>query len=212
DQAGETTPQVTLMTVHASKGLEFDKVFITGVEEELFPSAMSRDSVQQIEEERRLLYVAITRAKNNCFISYAATRFRNGQTTASAPSRFLRDIDQRFLRLSTGISNGYTARIINPVDNYMSRQQTQPRLGSSINHPLARKSSSAPLQSGAPVAGGEAHVASELHAGMRIRHNRFGAGNIIAIDTSGSEDAIVVRFDVLGEKKLLLRFAKFDII
>lgn len=91
--------KVTLMTVHAAKGLEFKHIYVVGVEEELFPSAMSIDSMAQIEEERRLLYVAITRAKETCVMTYATSRFRNGQTVMTRPSRFLADIDQRYMRV-----------------------------------------------------------------------------------------------------------------
>lgn len=85
------------MTVHASKGLEFKQVFIVGVEEDLFPSAMSKNSEREIEEERRLLYVAITRAEENCTLTYALSRYRNGQTVSSPPSRFIKDLDSRYV-------------------------------------------------------------------------------------------------------------------
>lgn len=88
--------KVTMMTVHAAKGLEFKMVIIVGVEEDLFPSSMSKNSEREIEEERRLLYVAITRAEINCILTYASTRFRNGQTTACPPSRFLKDLDPQY--------------------------------------------------------------------------------------------------------------------
>ena len=96
---GDETEQdkVTLMTVHASKGLEFKQVFIVGVEEDLFPSAMSKNSEREIEEERRLLYVAITRAEENCTLTYALSRYRNGQTVSSPPSRFIKDLDSRYV-------------------------------------------------------------------------------------------------------------------
>ncbi|MBD5370032.1 MAG: UvrD-helicase domain-containing protein [Bacteroides sp.] len=94
-------PKVTLMTVHAAKGLEFKHIYIVGVEEELFPAAMSMDSLAQVEEERRLLYVAITRAKSTCTMTYATSRFRNGQTVMTRPSRFLGDIDTRYLKIQT---------------------------------------------------------------------------------------------------------------
>jgi len=94
--------KVTMMTAHAAKGLEFKHVFIVGVEEELFPSSMSMDSISQVEEERRLLYVAMTRARETCMLSYARTRFRNGQTMMTSPSRFLREIDPRFVRTEAG--------------------------------------------------------------------------------------------------------------
>ena len=96
--------RVTLMTVHAAKGLEFNNVFVVGVEEDLFPSAMSQDSPAQVEEERRLMYVAITRARKFCMLSYAGSRFRNGQTVMCRPSRFLGDINPAYLHLDTNDS------------------------------------------------------------------------------------------------------------
>ncbi len=102
-------PKVTLMTAHAAKGLEFKHIYIVGVEEELFPSAMSMDSMAQIEEERRLLYVAITRAKETCMMTYASSRFRNGQTVMPRPSRFLSDIDTRYLKIRTSSDLGSEA-------------------------------------------------------------------------------------------------------
>lgn len=109
--------RVTLMTVHAAKGLEFSNVFIVGLEEELFPSAMSSGSPGEIEEERRLLYVAITRAKKYCMMSYASSRFRNGQTVTCSPSRFLRDIESRYLHITNGNSIGDEPSF-DPVQKY----------------------------------------------------------------------------------------------
>ena len=91
--------KVTLMTVHSAKGLEFRNVFVVGMEENLFPSGMAGDSPRAMEEERRLFYVAITRAEEHCFLSFAKTRFRYGKMEFGSPSRFLRDIDTRFLQL-----------------------------------------------------------------------------------------------------------------
>ena len=97
----EYANKVTLMTVHAAKGLEFKNVFIVGMEEDLFPSSMSKDNPRAIEEERRLFYVAITRAEENCILMYAKSRFRNGQSAMCSPSRFLRDIDAQYLSIPT---------------------------------------------------------------------------------------------------------------
>ena len=116
--------KVTLMTVHAAKGLEFKHIYIVGVEEELFPSAMSMDSLAQIEEERRLLYVAITRAKETCVITYSSSRFRNGQTVMTRPSRFISDIDTRYLRMRTSSDLSASAggyNLFSPADNYRDR-------------------------------------------------------------------------------------------
>ena len=130
DQDTQETQEasITLMTVHAAKGLEFNNVFIVGVEEELFPSAMSCDSLAEIEEERRLLYVAITRAKENCIISYASSRFRNGQTKTCSPSRFLKDIDRSYLHLSTGNDIVRPDSFINPIDNYRNSATETPAI------------------------------------------------------------------------------------
>lgn len=104
-------PKISLMTVHSAKGLEFKHVYVVGVEEDLFPSSMSLDSFSQIEEERRLLYVAITRAKESCVLTYAGSRFRNGQTVMTSPSRFLGDIDRRFIHIQ--VSKMYLWIILN---------------------------------------------------------------------------------------------------
>lgn len=128
--------KVTLMTVHAAKGLEFKHIYIVGVEEELFPSAMSMDSLAQIEEERRLLYVAITRAKETCVITYSGSRFRNGQTVMTRPSRFLADIDTRYLKMRTSsdISSGTTGyNMFNPAGSYRSSRTSSSGLGSYSN-------------------------------------------------------------------------------
>lgn len=186
--------RVTLMTVHAAKGLEFTNVFIVGVEEDLFPSIMNQESLSQIEEERRLLYVAITRAKKFCMMSYASSRFRNGQTVMPEPSRFLRDIDIRYLNLTGGASLGSRRdrSFHNPVEQY-------------------RQSSVPPAPRPAAVAG-SAHTADELSVGTGIEHPRFGHGSITGIDTSQPEARITVEFENAGRKVLLLKFARFTIL
>lgn len=203
--------RITLMTVHAAKGLEFNNVFIVGIEEELFPSAMSMDSPQQIEEERRLLYVAITRARNFCMMSYASSRFRNGQTVLCKPSRFLGDIDSEYLRLTGGADFGSSYRQnVNPVANYKSqynRLSSSARSISSIRTPAPSTPASA--QTGA---GTGRHSASSLRPGMIIEHSRFGRGTIRQIDTSMTDDRIVVEFDNTGSKALMLKYAQFEII
>lgn len=227
DEQQSEEPRITLMTVHAAKGLEFSNVFIVGLEEELFPSAMASASASEIEEERRLLYVAITRAKHFCMMSYASSRFRNGQTATCQPSRFLRDIDTRYLMLSAG-TNLQTTSMFNPVQSYRDSfhsalYQRKPerrseslsdRYGSSTNQNSAVSSPSprpaAPTVNS--VGGFGLHTPEEVSAGMKIIHERFGAGTIMEVDTSVSNARIVVRFDNLDSKTLLLKFAKFKII
>lgn len=205
--------RVTLMTVHAAKGLEFSNVFIVGVEEDLFPSAMSCSTLSEIEEERRLLYVAITRAKNFCMLSYASSRYRNGQTSTCTPSRFIRDIDPRYLHLSAGSTLG-SGIMVNPVERYRSSFHTQSQRKAEQSTPAWRKASITPPPA-APQgnSGGHAqHDVKELSAGMTIEHPRFGLGKIIKIDTESADPRIVVNFSNVETKTLLLKFARFNII
>ena len=130
--------RVTLMTVHAAKGLEFNNVFVVGVEEDLFPSAMSQDSPAQVEEERPLMYVAITRARKFCMLSYAGSRFRNGQTVMCRPSRFLGDINPAYLHLDTNDSLVYGAPKVRPTQNYYASMMASARSLNSIRRTEGR--------------------------------------------------------------------------
>lgn len=197
-------PKVTLMTVHAAKGLEFAHIFIAGVEEELFPSAMAMDSLAEVEEERRLLYVAITRAKKTCVMTFAKSRFRNGQTVMTRPSRFLSDIDRKFLKVESSTEIGRsTTPFLNPLANYQASQRRtfQPR----------RTQASVPVGNVAQTGNATIHCAEELKAGMHINHTRFGHGTIKRISEISGEPMILADFDQVGEKKLLLKFARFSI-
>lgn len=210
DQEGDNQERVTMMTVHAAKGLEFGNVFIVGAEEELFPSAMAMSSPYEIEEERRLMYVAITRAKHFCMISYAQSRYRNGQTTSCSPSRFLRDIDSRYLRMAgSGIYSENSS--FNPIDNYRNSYHSSPATTSRTSW-LSRETpgrKSAPAPSSTSTGEFRHHTADELHVGMKITHERFGEGIIEDIDTTTINQRIVVRFANIDTKTLLLKFARF---
>ena len=196
-------PKVTLLTVHAAKGLEFKHIWIVGVEEDLFPSAMSQDSLSQIEEERRLLYVAITRAKESCVITYAGSRFRNGQTVMSRPSRFLGDIDTRFLSLQMSGTISGDSQFINPLKRH--EQSLHPSSGNG-NRQLKR------IESSSASGFKPEHSKDDVSIGNIIQHERFGKGKIVKIESISGEDSITVDFGVVGIKKLLLRFAKFQIL
>lgn len=224
DQEKSDEPHITLMTVHAAKGLEFSNVFIVGLEEELFPSAMASSSPAEIEEERRLLYVAITRAKHFCMMSYASSRFRNGQTATCQPSRFLRDIDQSFLRMTAG-NSAETNAMFNPVQSYRDsfhsspfQRKPQRSLWTDRGNPDTYQPKFTKLTHAAPPSPGTSdgkfklHGVDELTSGMRIEHERFGQGTIEEIDTTSPNARLVVRFDSLETKTLLLKFAKFNII
>ena len=237
-QEGE---KVTLMTVHAAKGLEFSNIYVVGVEEELFPSTMSMDSPEQIEEERRLLYVAITRAKKHCTLSYAASRYRNGQTNMTVPSRFISDIDSRWLHFSDSEDTpSETSAFVNPVSRYNSFRSNSwkgntgqdmrrndsmsfrkkifgPReIEESFRSNSRRRDTriAAPKPSATGDASEYAQTPDEgrLKPGVRIEHQRFGAGVVKELRGMGGDTLLIVEFDNVGEKKLLLRFAKFKII
>lgn len=227
---------VTLMTVHAAKGLEFKNIIIVGVEEDLFPSSMSKDSLSALEEERRLLYVAITRAMRTCVITYATSRYRNGETRTCQMSRFLRDIDQQYLQMSaTSMSQGESFgsarrrwsddsdnwRDMDWTDEVPTVRRSEPR----IQHrpTLSPTTPTTPPPGFKPVSRATAapmnssgkftqHTVSELSEGCLIQHERFGQGVVTTIDESGADPKIVVNFNDVGTKTMLLKFAKFQIL
>jgi len=213
----ENPDRVTLMTVHAAKGLEFNNIFVAGVEDGLFPSSMSQDSQAQIEEERRLLYVAITRARNFCMMSYATRRFRNGMMMSTVISPFLRDIDPQYLSLSVGRD------FAGQQSSYQPRpQRITPQMRSTAR-PLSDLRGYSTAPSGAPSiresapakapAPGEPrlHTIDEVAEGDRIFHPRFGNGGIVAVESGGAGDRMVVAFDSddMPQRVLLLKYAKF---
>ena len=199
DDAGDE--KVTLMTVHAAKGLEFRNVFVVGLEENLFPSSMAGDSLRAQEEERRLFYVAITRAEKRCYLSYAKTRMRYGKMEFGAPSRFLRDIDACYLDLP---ADERPHRL--PEEKRPSFFPQTPVMPSSFSPRLKRVPASA-SSSAAPSVGN-----APLHAGQTIEHERFGLGTVLRVEGSGENVKAAIRFENVGEKQLLLRFARFKVI
>lgn len=213
----DNTEKVTLMTVHAAKGLEFRHVWVVGVEEDLFPSSMSQDSLQQVEEERRLMYVAITRAKETCTLTYAGSRFRNGQTVMTRPSRFLADIDTRYLQLRmSGNIAGEQTSFARPTENYRPTSYSSPfsRRGGASVFSGSNPEDIPGMRNIKNIGDGikPQHTCTELTIGMKIRHDRFGAGRITKMETVSGEESITVDFGVVGIKRLLLKFAKFQIL
>lgn len=212
--------RVTLMTIHAAKGLEFSNVFIVGVEEDLLPSSMSAISMKEIEEERRLLYVAITRAKKYCMLSYASSRFHNGQTKTCQPSRFISDIDFRYLKAESGsdiakASKSATASSFRDINRFepLRRPQQTTSLHDSAKYQPASSFRQAGNPSGAVMAGDfTTHSSDEIKPGDRIEHQRFGIGTITEIDRSQPDHKIVVDFSNISRRTLLLKFARFKII
>ena len=194
--------KVTLMTVHAAKGLEFETVFVVGLEEELFPSQMSMDSPRQIEEERRLFYVAMTRAKKHLFLTYARRRMKYGITSDCEPSRFLKDIDKRFLKSDKPEMPSFKDIVSRPVFTPKPRiveTQTPPSHFIKVRKPVSAPQPSA----AAPTS------VNGLSVGSVIVHERFGEGVVERLEGSGLDAKASVRFQNVGTKQLLLRFAKF---
>ena len=233
DQEDENDPssasKVTLMTAHAAKGLEYKNIIITGVEEDLFPAQMSKDSPAQIEEERRLLYVAITRAMRTCTITFATTRYHNGQQKPCSPSRFIRDIDPSLLALSqTSSSAGSNYNPLATKNKFGNKaRNTAGFIRPSEPTPKPEPKPSTPIREvpsnkfvplndvlpkAAATASSQSHSVDQLSTGMKIHHIRFGKGVITKIDTSGSEPKIMVEFAGNDVRTLLLKFAKFDIL
>lgn len=225
EEQGEAQPKVTLMTIHSAKGLEFPNVFVVGMEENLFPSPLSSASYRALEEERRLFYVAVTRAEDHCYLSYAKSRFKYGKMEFCNPSRFLKDIDVRYLQVPQEELMG--TRIEEKASRFRKEAsrasyEREPReTGPSMfdGGPMPEEphrfvpprtlrripdasSSAAPA---GPLAGG-------LSAGMWIEHERFGKGEVTRVEGSGDNCKATVQFQHAGVKQLLLKFARFKII
>ena len=204
---------VYLMTIHLSKGLEFPVVFIVGLEEDLFPSAMSLSSRSELEEERRLFYVGMTRAEQKAVLTYTLSRYRWGKLVDAEPSRFIEEIDDQYLdhiipkddyvfkpMIDKGIFEGFdpnekfqTTRInTSPSQNQMGK------LRKIISSETYQKNTD-PIQ------------ISELKVGMRVEHDRFGYGKVVSIEGNGSDKKALIDFSGVGQKHLLLRFAKLKI-
>ena len=214
----DTNNKVALMTVHSAKGLEFPYVFVAGMEENLFPSQSMLLSQKDIEEERRLFYVAITRAGKAVSLSYAGTRMRNGRHESNSPSRFLREIDSQYLDRpleddSFGVSGAFGSGGGFGRSGFAQSYARPPKPSSESRRPEPARSpiSPVPAQSKPAYTPDPDFVPlpmTEFRVGQRIEHNRFGPGEILDITGTVPELKARVRFDTLGEKLLLLKYAK----
>lgn len=203
-------PKVTLMTIHSAKGLEFPTVFVVGLEENIFPSPMCVNSVRELEEERRLLYVAITRAEKHCILTCAQNRFRYGRMESDTPSRFIKDFDPSLLRVEGGRS--FHAEIPSYRSPYGGTRQPQqnPR-------PVATQFVADPKPRLVPVRHETPLPQSAigdigLKEGNVIEHQRFGVGTVVKVEDSGENAKATVTFKNAGTKQLLLKFARYTII
>lgn len=196
----EDLNKVSLMTVHSAKGLEFPNVFIVGMEENLFPSQLSANSRTELEEERRLFYVALTRAEKKAYLSYAKSRYRFGEFNICEKSRFVDEIPEAFVNEMFSVKK-------TPKTGYLPPKQRKLR----------------PINSGSPKPGASKVLTKQaiakpsgkqeaLNAGDRVEHQRFGKGEIISIDGTGASKKATVKFDEIGVKQLLLKFARLTVV
>ena len=201
DKDDEDTDKVVLMTIHAAKGLEFPYVYIVGLEENLFPSIQSISTRADLEEERRLFYVALTRAMKRVTLSHAESRYRWGQFTITEPSRFLDEIDEDLIDKPKKAS-------VHPQHNFSPpAQQTRVRPGLKKIGERAKKSEPATDQPSF-----EPSDPGAFQTGMQVEHPKFGKGKVVAVEGQGPNKKATVFFNAIGKKNLLLRFAKLKII
>jgi len=213
--------RVALMTIHLAKGLEFPHVFIVGLEEDLFPSAMSLNTRSELEEERRLFYVALTRAEHQAYLTYAQSRYRWGKLVDSEPSRFIEEIDDQYLEYLNPVDSGYRYKPVMDIDVFGDIDKSKLRLAKPTAgtppkyltqdqpSPIANIRRLKPVSN---TSGGSNAVDANLNVGNIIMHERFGKGQIVNIEGIGADKKAEIRFDVGGLKKLLLRFAKLEVI
>lgn len=222
----EDRDKVSLMTIHSAKGLEFDYVFVAGVEEDLFPSKMALVLSQELEEERRLFYVAITRAGQQATISYAAHRYKWGIPTICSPSRFIKDIDEKYVELPESIEKDDSSDF--DFNNLFDKpKEIKPRTSQTV-----KSKSSLPENKVVPLNlnkklvdmrtasrkqsqqndSFDADDPSKIKAGMTVYHQQFGNGKIVNIEGNAPNIKAVVFFESAGEKKLLLKFARLKIV
>jgi DNA helicase II / ATP-dependent DNA helicase PcrA len=213
--------RVALMTIHLAKGLEFPNVFIVGLEEDLFPSAMSLNTRSDLEEERRLFYVALTRAENQAYLCYAQSRYRWGKLTDSEPSRFINEIDSQYLEYIGVEETNYRYQPMIDTDIFGDIDKSKLRLAKPVGGTPPKyitdnePKSDLNIRKLKPVSNnsGSANLFDDkLSTGNIVMHERFGKGQVLNLEGAGADKKAEIKFEVGGIKKLLLRFAKLDVI
>ncbi|MBU3822806.1 UvrD-helicase domain-containing protein [Flavobacteriaceae bacterium XHP0103] len=223
DNDKDDANKVALMTIHLAKGLEFPNVFIVGLEEDLFPSAMSMNTRSELEEERRLFYVALTRAEKQAYLTYALSRYRWGKLIDSEPSRFIQEIDDEYLEILTPpeelrFNPMLDADIFGDVEPNKIRFKPAKKINFSKGKPV--KEEPAKFQVTTPknlkpvsqTNGNSNLFDSKLVVGNVVKHIRFGTGKVLKIEGAGADTKAEIDFQHGGVKKLLLRFAKLEVI
>lgn len=214
DNTKEDADTVKLMTIHAAKGLEFDCVFVGGLEETLFPSGMSINTREELEEERRLFYVAITRARKKLWLTYANARYRFGQLQQNDPSRFIEEmpgeyIDKSFagggVRNQGGASNNWNKSAFDRMNGgFGSREEKSKPAYLVPTRPQTKEH--------VPSADFVASDTSNLQAGQKVEHQKFGFGEVLKMEGAAHNPIATVKFELNGEKKIMLNYAKLRII
>jgi len=200
---------VSLMTIHSAKGLEFPQVYVVGLEENLFPSQMSLNSRTDLEEERRLFYVAVTRAESKLTISYATSRFKFGTLISCEPSRFLDEIDAKYLELD------FTAKPANATSFFDDERAAWGKRADTFSKPKPAapvKTTSILAKAHVPTEGFAPSDTTNLQVGMEVEHERFGFGKVLNLEGNKPDVKATIFFKEIGQKQLLLKFAKLRII
>ena len=213
--------RVALMTIHAAKGLEFPCVFVVGLEENIFPGRQAMDFPRMMEEERRLMYVAITRAERHCMLTCAKTRFRYGQVEYDVPSRFIKEIDQRYIcKMDGGDTEGFSTNRTSWRNSYETTPKPTVQKGATIysKPTFATTSGSRMTRMRTTPSSTTTQVTSyndgknSIRIGSVINHQRFGKGEIVSIEGTGENAKATVRFQLAGQKQLLLKFARYEVL
>jgi DNA helicase-2/ATP-dependent DNA helicase PcrA len=225
----DETKCVSLMTIHSAKGLEFPNVFIVGMEENLFPSQMSLNAREDLEEERRLFYVALTRAEKRAILSYANSRFKWGQFTYCEPSRFIEEIDEKFLETTSGKKTPQQSRSFDfgeergkfsggmnklplqdkPKSSFPSSAPAAPPMPPQIDTTKLKK---VDMNAPVPLPAGDWALPHEIQVGVDVQHEKFGKGKVIKVEGESPNEKATVFFPSEGQKQLLLKFAKLKIV
>jgi DNA helicase-2/ATP-dependent DNA helicase PcrA len=218
NESPDDNNKVKLMTIHAAKGLEFPIVYIVGLEENLFPSQLSLNSRPELEEERRLFYVAITRAEQKLFLTFATSRFRFGSITFSEPSRFITEIDQKYLALDPRMMQATPPPATKQKGfNYTSSygrtpKKTETKSTVSKSFTSSIKPKSITVSNFKPDPNFSPDDTSSLAEGMSVIHQRFGPGDVLKVEGNGDSRKATINFEEVGEKQLVLKFAKLQIV
>ena len=229
DEKDPDSDSVKLMTIHAAKGLEFECVFAAGLEEGLFPNIMSLNSREELEEERRLFYVVVTRAKKKLWITYANTRYKFGQLVQNDPSRFLEEIPENFVDksyagggLRQGGSSFGSASAFERMKGWgRSENDSASKAERQYGPPPAKKSTTPSYVSTPPRTNNVEHKPSEnftpsdtsnLQVGQKVEHQKFGFGVVLKMEGAGHNPIATIKFDLNGEKKIMLNYARLRIV